>query len=354
MKPSSSLAVLLLALLASACSPTYVMRAAWEEAKILNRRQPIARMVADPETDPETRDKLRLVLEARAFANDSLGLAAGKSYTLFSRVESDTLALVLSAAHKDRFQAYTWWFPIVGRVPYKGFFEEEDAFAEARKLEARGLDTYVRPTSAFSTLGYFTDPLLSTLLRYDSVSLANTVVHEILHNEIYLGGEAMWNESFANFVGARGAIQFFCGREGETGPHCVRARAEWEDDQLFGQFMTGLVAKLEELYARRDLSPEAMLAERERIFAEAKRSFRDELQPRLKVSTFGSFLTTPLNNATLISRRLYYGRLELFEEVLRSRGGDLRRTVDDIVQAARGADDPYAATEALLGAGRGL
>src|SRR5690349_14529960 len=109
--------VLLLAAVAvtvSSCSPGYVIRAAWEEMKILRRRQPIAKMVADPRTEPQTREKLKLVLEARGFAADSLRLKAGKSYTLFSRVESDTLALVLSAARRDRFEAHTWWFPIVG------------------------------------------------------------------------------------------------------------------------------------------------------------------------------------------------------------------------------------------------
>lgn len=347
--------LLLLVATATACSPTYVMRAGWEQAKIMQRREPIARIIADPETDPVTRGKLELVLAARAYAADSLGLNAGKSYTLYSTVPSDTLAMVVSAAEKDRFVAHTWWFPVVGRVPYKGFFELRDAQREAAKLEARGLDSYVRPTAAFSTLGWFTDPLLNTLLRYDSVSLGNTVIHEILHNEIYLGGEAMWNESFANFVGARGAIDFFCGRQGPDGAQCRRARDEWEDDRLFGRFLSDLVARLEALYARPDLSREAKLAAREEIFTEARRRFRDEVQPQFRIrGSYGAFLNAPLNNATLIGRRLYYGRLDLFEEVYRSRGGNLRRTIDDVVVAVRGADDPYAATEALLGPGRGL
>lgn len=345
----------LAALAAQACSPTYVMRAAWEEAKILHHREPISRIIADPDTDPETRDKLQLVLEARAYAKDTLGLNAGKSYTLYSKVHSDTLAMVLSAARKDRFEAHTWWFPVVGRVPYKGFFKERDARAEAENLERRGFDTYVRPTSAFSTLGYFTDPLLSTLLRYDSVSLGNTVVHEILHNEIYLPGQAMWNESFASFVGSRGAIDFFCAREGEAGPRCRQARAEWEDDRVFGAFMSDLVDRLNELYARTDLSFDAKMAEREHIFADAKRRYREEVHPRLKVTSFASFERLPLNNATLISRRLYYGRLDLFERVYQSRGRDLRRTIRDVVEAVRAnRKDPYAATEALLGTGQGL
>jgi predicted aminopeptidase len=343
-----------LVLAASACSPAYVLRASWEEAKILHRRKPIARIIADPRTPAERRAKLQLVLDARAFARDSLGLKVGKSYTLFSEVRSDTLALVLSAARKDRFVGYSWWFPIVGRVPYKGFFREADALREMRRLEARGYDTYLRPTTAFSTLGWFTDPLLSTLLRYDSVELGNTVIHEVTHNTLYVGGQAMFNESLANFVGGRGAIRFFCGREGPDSKNCRQATDEWQDDLLFGAFMSEMVGRLEALYGRADLTAAQKVEQREALFDQAKADFKNRIQPRFRAGTYSSFLTAPLNNATLISRRLYYGHLELFESLYQARGGDLARTVADIVAAARGSKDPYAAVERLLPPGQGL
>jgi predicted aminopeptidase len=347
--PRAALPVLAAGLL-TACSPGYVLRAAWEEAKILERRQPIARIAADPETDWETRDRLLLVLQARAFAADSLGLAAGNSYTLFSRVDSDTLVMVLSAAYPDRLQGYTWWFPIVGRVPYKGFFDPRDAERAAAALEARGFDTYLRPSAAFSTLGWFNDPLLSTLLRYDRVSLANTVIHEIFHNTFWAPGQVAFNESLASFVGARGAIELFCGRDGEQAESCLQARASWEDDLVFGAFMQGLVEEVEALYAREDLDTAGKLAARGLLFAGAQRRFADEVRPRLGVNTYGSFTRDPLNNATLIARRIYYRRLDLFEEVHRAHGGDFRAALAAIVRAAReGRDDPYAAVEALVG-----
>jgi predicted aminopeptidase len=349
------LALLAVAPALASCSPAYLLRAGYEEARILRRRQPIARMIADPATPEERRGKLRLVLEARAYAQDSLRLDVGKSYTLFSEVKKDTLALVLSAARRDTFAAYTWWFPVVGRIPYKGFFSEAEAKAEQRRLEARGYDTYLRPTAAFSTLGWFTDPLLSTLLRYDSLALGNTVIHEVTHNTVYVPGQAMWNESFATFVGGRGAIDFFCGREGPDSRHCRDATAEWEDQRVYGAFLSEVVQQLETVYARKDLTPDEKFRQREAVFQRARDDFRQRVRPRLRVATFDSFDRSPLNNATLISRRLYYGRLELFEAVYRSRGGDLRRTVAEIVAAAKaGKRDPYAATEALLGPGRGL
>lgn len=336
-------------LAASACSPTYVLRAAWEEGKILSRRKPIARIVQDTATDWETRDKLLLVLQARQFAADSLRLNAGKSYTLFSRVESDTLVMVLSAAYKDRFEPHTWWFPIVGSVPYKGFFELDDALAAQRKLEAQGYDTYLRPSAAFSTLGWFNDPLLSSLLAYDRVTLANTVIHEIFHNTFFAPGQAVFNESLANFVGGRGAIEFFCRRDGPRSQTCETAVSAWHDDLLFGAFLGTLVADLKALYARPELSADDKVRERERLFADAQRRFAQEVRPQLQVDTFASFTRLPLNNATLISRHIYYDRLALFEEVYRARNGDFIRAMNDIVAAARGnKNDPYAAVQALV------
>jgi predicted aminopeptidase len=349
MNRARSLAFLLLALAAlGACSPLYVIRAGYEEAKLLRRRQPIARLVNDTTTPPETREKLRLVLRARAFAADSLRLDAGDSYTTFAKTDSDTLAMIVSAAYKDRFEAYTWWFPIVGHVPYKGYFSEEKAFAAAASLERKGLDTYVRPTAASSTLGWFNDPLVSPLLRYDSISLAGTVIHELTHNTIYLSGEAMFNESFAEFVGNRGAIAMFCGGGAEGSRECGRARALWDDELLFGRYLDGLVGELEALYARADLSTEEKLRRREEVYARSQRAFTDSVRPRLKVSTYASFAREPLNNALLMSRRLYYHRLDLFEQLLRRQDGDLPRTLQLVVRATRGAEDPYAAVEALI------
>lgn len=336
-----------LLLLAGGCSPFFAIRASYEEAKILSRRQSITRMIADPGVPVGQRAKLQLVLSVRDFAAESLGLNAGESYTTFSQLDSDTLALVLSAARKDSFEPYTWWFPIAGRVPYHGYFSERSAQRAVDRLEREGYDAYVRPTSAFSTLGWFNDPLVSPLLRYDSVSLANTVVHEIFHNTLYLGGQAMFNESLAQFVGARGATTWFC-QERPDPDLCRRAEAAWADELLFGAFLSGVVDELEALYGRADLSSEQKIAAREEIFTRARSTFETDVRPKLQVVSYSSFLTTPLNNASLISRRIYYKRLDLFEEVYQASGRDLARTIERIIAAVRAGGDPYEATESLL------
>lgn len=354
-KPSGKLMVVLsLALIAgatwtcSACSAGYLLRAGYEETTILAAREPIADVIAAPATPPEVRRRLELVLTARDFAEHSLELDAGDSYTTYTHVDRDTLALVLSAAHRDRFAAVTWWFPIVGHVPYKGFFDVDDALEAQRELEDEGFDTFLRPTGAFSTLGWFNDPLLSTLLRYDDVSLASTVIHELTHNSIYVASQAAFNESFANFVGDRGAIALFCAMDGPTAERCADARAAWADNLTFGAYLNGLVTELEALYAREDLSREAKLAAREAVFAGSRARFRDEVLPAMRTARFRGFERATLNNAALMARRLYYDRLDRFEAAFERAGGDLRSTIRAIIEAAESRpDDPWAALEAV-------
>jgi predicted aminopeptidase len=331
------------------CSPLYVIRAGIEEAKILSRRRDIPDVIADPATSPAVKQKLGLVLQARAFADQQLGLAAGESYTTYSWVESDTLLMVVSAARKDRFVPYTWWFPIVGRVPYKGFFDFEDAYETARELEADGYDTHVRPSGAFSTLGWFNDPVLNTVLRYSDVGLAATVVHEILHNSIFIPGQVGFNESFANFVGDRGAAQFFCLRQGDADPRCETATAAWHDNVIFGAALSDLVARLERVYQRDDLSAPQRIQQRDTVFANWRVDYENKIVPQLLTNSFRGYAQEPLNNATLIGTRLYYQRLDLFELVYQHYGQDLRAATHAIMAAAREQkDDPFGAVEALL------
>lgn len=326
-----------------ACSPVYVVKAGIAEVGILRARQPIHRVLADSTVDADTRAKLAWIMETRRYASEELGFEVGEAYTQYTELERDTLAMVVSAAYRDRLVPKTWWFPVVGRVPYKGHFSLDGALDEAASLEEDGLDTYVRPTAAFSTLGWFNDPVLSTALRSDEVEVVTTTLHELTHREIFVPGQVTFNESLATFVGRVAAIRFFCTREGggDDSVKCRRARARWRDVQRFGAYVDELVAELQAVYFDRSLDTAEKLERREDVFARALERFDEEVAPTLESLTFSSFRGTPLNNATLLSRYRYYHRLPDFGALLALYDGDLVRAVGDLGARARNVDDPW-------------
>lgn len=326
----------------------YLLRAAWAEAHILARRRSIVAMIADPTTKSEMSSRLRLVLAARAFAADSIGLEAKQNFTTFSQLDRDTLVLVVSAAYRDRLTSYTWWFPIVGRVPYKGYFDFAAARDAARELNASGFDVYLRPSPAFSTLGWFNDPLLSTSLRADTLDLANMVIHELTHNTFYASGQAVFNESFANFVGARGSAWFFRSRGAARAADETDAR--WSDEKLMSEFWEGLYRSVDSAFRAHPLDSLARLAARDTLYAHARRQLVDEMGPRLRTIGPRVLERIRLDNAALLAHRLYATDLVLFDEIWVKEHGDLRRTVPQIIELAKSRPkDPFGALRDWMG-----
>jgi predicted aminopeptidase len=325
----------------------YIARAAWAEAHILARRKPIEKLVRSPSADLLTRAKLQLVLDARTFAVDSVGLKAGESFTTFSQLTTDTLVLVLAGAYRDELKPYTWWFPIVGRVPYKGFFDPADAERAAQEMELRGFDVYLRPASAFSTLGWFNDPVLSTTLELDSASLANTVIHELTHNTFYAPGQAIFNESFANFVGSRGAMWFFRSR-GDTVNERV-SEEDWERDKTMGRFWESLYRSLDSAFEAHPDDRSARLAAATAIYDRAAKLYTDSVAPQLPGYGSRPVVRPTLDNAILLARRVYRTGLDEFDAVFALEGNDLQRAMGRIIELAKSRpDDPYVALREWL------
>ena len=323
----------------------YVLRAGWEEAKILSRRERIEDVIADTSTSQALRERLRLVVAARQYAVDSLGLSAGESFTTYAQLDRDTLVLVLSAAYRDRLEAYRWWFPIVGRLPYKGFFKPDDARRARDDFKARGFDTYLRPASAFSTLGWFNDPLLSTTVRGDTAFLVNTVIHELSHNTLFVAGNAEFSESFANFIGARGAEAFFRSRNSPGASQAVVD--DWGNDQVLGAFWESTAKSLDSAYAAWPGDSAARVVARDTVYARARRTLVDSVGPRLRSVNVQALGRIQMDNAALLARRVYAQRLDLFDSVFVRNDSNVRRSIEAIRSAVSGSSDPFKTLENL-------
>ena len=319
----------------------YIARAGIEEGRLLLRRRSIDKLIADSATSPALRQRLALVLAARAYAADSLGLAVGKTYTTYVDVGRDTLLLVLSASRKDKLREVTWRYPIVGVVPYKGFFKAARAREEAERLDAQGLDVFLRPSGAFSTLGYFSDPLFSTAMSRDTMELVATVIHELAHNTLYVKSQTPFNESFASFVGYRGAEAFFRSRHDTLDAH--RAKARWNDERTLDVFYAELARRLDSAYAE-PLSAERVEQVRSTLFGWAHEQLRGAVGQALETYDWRWFAQAPLNNAVVIAERLYRMNLNLFDEVYLQNNADIAETIRAIqIRVYTQPGDPYQA-----------
>lgn len=324
----------------------YLTRAGLEETRILRNARPLDALIDDEDVPESRRSLLRLVRDVRQHA-DRIGLTAGDTYTTFSDVGRDTLLLVLSAAPRDCICPVTWKYPIVGRVPYKGFFDPRMAERERDRLAARGHDTSLRPSAAFSTLGWFKDPLLSTALFPDSVEMAALVFHEMAHNTLFVKSATAFNESFAQMVGYRAAEHFFATR-GHSGL-AERARARWQDEIVLGEYYDALVGRLTSFY---DTKPDSATLDSGRVAIGrwARDLLQDSLATRFSFPV-GRLAERPVNNATLIGVQLYRTHLDWFDRFHLLNGQDLVATVAALRTLVDGAsgDDAFRRLQEAIG-----
>lgn len=327
----------------------YVAQAGMEQQRLLRNARPLVDIVRDPSAKPEARATAALVLDVRDFA-DSLGYVAKQTYTTYTDVGRDTLILSLSASRKDCICPYEWKWPLVGRVPYKGFFKTAEGLKAKAEFDAKGYDTYLRPAAAYSTLGWFKDPLYSTAVSPDSVELAALVFHEIAHNTLYVPSATAFNESFAQYAGYRAAERYWAAR-GDSAK-ARRAADRWHDEQILGRYYAQLVGRLDSLYATKPDS--AALAEgRAAAGAWVKATLEGWVKDSVRTFQIGSVAARSVNNAALVGVRIYRTELELFEAWHQRHGGDVAAAVQALRVLLEGAtgDEAYARLRAALASG---
>ena len=298
----------------------------------LGKAVPLEKLAAGENS--EYGDFIERVEDITRFATEELGLRASKNYTRFVELDRDYLAAVVSACAADSFTRHEWRFPIVGAVPYKGFFDPADARKEAARLQSQGLDVWVRSVDAFSTLGWFKDPLFSYMKNYSEYQLADLLIHELVHATAFIRGRIQFNEQLAEFIGSRGAELYIINRFGIDSEEYRSINANAADRLAFRTFLTELTGELEVLYARRDINREAKLSEKDNIIKAAKERFEAEYESRFLSENYRGFSSMPVNNAYLDLFRLYYEEDSFFADLFENLPGDETAKLQLLIAAA--------------------
>lgn len=306
-------------------------------------------VLSDPEAPEEIKDLVRRAERIRSFAIAELGLRDTRNYRSLVRLDSDHLATVVSACDSVSFERHLWIYPVVGALPYKGFFQPEEAEREAERLKAKGLDTLIRPVDAFSTLGWFADPLFSNFSRYDDGELAELIIHELAHATVFVKRAEQFNEEFATFVGRRGARLYVSKVYGSSSPELSALDAARADAEAFANYLRRTASLLETVY-RSDRSREEKLSAKSEILKDRAEEYRGAASRLFRGEAYRNFPMDKINNAYLDLYRLYEGEPELYEEFLeRDCGGDLARFIRKVEDLSKSRGDPKDRIREALG-----
>jgi predicted aminopeptidase len=297
----------------------------WRQSYILSHSVPVEEILNDENTSAQWKEKIQFIQEVKDYGEKKLVLKRTKNYSKFFEAQ-DSILYVITACEKDRFQLYSWKFPITGRVTYKSFFDKKEVLKEKRFLEEKGFDTYIQQAAAYSTLGWLKDPIFSSMMKWNEVTLANLILHEMAHATLYFKDETDFNEQLATFVGNRGAIDFLIERFGPESEEVAEAHAIQEDDLLFSKWIDRACQRLSAYYAK-EMTRDEKLEGRQEIFRSIQEGF-GEIKGRLKTDCYQGFEKLDLNNAVLLASRRYTHRLERLKDLYESQGKDLMRVVE--------------------------
>ena len=317
------------------------------QSRLLRARQPIEAVLADPATSTEIRERLLLVLRVREFAIQ-LGLDVRGQYTSFVEWPGDRVVTAVAATRPGEVTPAEFRFLLLGRLPYKGFFAREKAERESVRMSERGYDTYTRPVGAYSTLGWFKDPIFSTMLQYGDTALVEVILHEMVHRTIFVKDQGAFNEGVATFVGEKGMERFFRSRGGLDPGQIEAMEQKREAKRLFQKTMFDLADRLRLLYSAEGEEEDKLVA-RSRIFEDGKASFRKGLEA-LGSTRYGGILRQDWNNALLVSYLTYHQDPDLWEALYDRFDRDLMAMVDWLKQL-KGEKDPMSRIEQWVAQG---
>jgi predicted aminopeptidase len=337
----------LIAWLGTGCQTlSYYGQAISGQYEIVSRREPIPKLLDDPKTPPPLREKLELVLRLREFAEKELKLPVNGHYKRYADLERPYVVWNVHAAGPFSLQPKSWWYPVVGRLKYRGYFSEEQAQCYAQRLEEQGLEVYVAGVEAYSTLGWFKDPALNTFIYHAEPDLAETLFHELAHQRLFLRGDTDFDEAFATAVAEEGVRRWLRARGDPVA--LEKFRVEQERQTQFVQLVRQARARLKALYGDKDPdatavkesnSPAQSPLERWRQRQSILLRLREDYA-RLKVQWDGyagydHWFARPLNNAQLNTVETYYQYVPGFHRMLAAQNGDLQKFYEQVVALGR-------------------
>jgi len=299
----------------------------------------VAEVLADPETPEDVRHQLETIQRARSYAR-TLGLDVDQQYTSYVDWPGDRLVTTLVATRPGEVTPSGFWFPILGRLPYKGYFDTARAEAEAEKLHRDGFDVCTVPVPAYSTLGWIDDPITAPMLRGGEENTVETIFHELVHATIYVSDHADFNETVASFIGQEASIRFY---EDTPAPESARARRlAVADDRILTSSLIAFRRKVEALYRDHEAGPER---DATRIELEAQARTAIAALP-LRESDAGELSERlALNDACLALIGTYGTDLDRYVAKLATLDGDLTA----FIEALRSVSDAHDPAETLLG-----
>jgi len=322
----------------SGCGTLYLTQAVGGEFKVLHERVPIPQLLADPHTPPQLRARLLKVQAAREFASQQLHLPDNKSYRSYADIGRDFVVWNVVAAPEFSVEPKRWCFPIAGCVDYRGYFHERRAREFANALAASGYDVAIEGVPAYSTLGRFADPVLSSMLRYGDDDLAATIFHELAHQLIYVRDDSEFNEAFATTVEDVG-LERWLEHEGEAA-RMHTFRQERSLDEKFTALLVLTHSRLAQLYAS-GVPREEMRSAKAQIFNELTADIHAlEKTSGLGLPLYDEWIASGLNNARLAAVATYYDCVPGFMRLLKEQDGDLPRfyaAVRELARAPRAA-----------------
>ncbi|MED5387259.1 MAG: aminopeptidase [Pseudomonadota bacterium] len=297
----------------SGCQLGYYGQAVKGHLSLMGKREPLAAVLADPQTPPDVAESLRFSEQVVRFAGDHLALPADDVYHQYVALEQEAVVWNVLAAPAWSLSPKTWCYPLVGCVSYRGYFRRPAAEKAAARLTEQGLDTYVGGAIAYSTLGWFADPLTTPMLQRSEPALAELLIHELAHRRLYIKNDTRFNESLATLVGREGAVDFFAA-SGTPLPAMFWQRRE-QVRQAFLAIVSDTREALKQLYEAQ--TNEAVLArEKARIQQHARERFFREQQDLPALAGYRGFFDGPLNNAQLNGVSDYNDHVPAFARLL--------------------------------------